>query len=70
MMAYNIKGILVVLNTYLIIFVLLKVVGRLLFRFGILFFLILIFIFQGWMPSNILDIAMPVAQTTFFDSLR
>lgn len=26
--------------------------------------------FKGWMPSNILDIAMPVAQTTFFDSLR
>jgi len=26
--------------------------------------------FKGWMPGNILDIAMPVAQTQFFDSLR
>eukprot|EP00088_Acartia_fossae_P043265 TRINITY_DN4556_c0_g1_i2.p1 TRINITY_DN4556_c0_g1~~TRINITY_DN4556_c0_g1_i2.p1 ORF type:complete len:214 (-),score=70.73 TRINITY_DN4556_c0_g1_i2:283-924(-) len=26
--------------------------------------------FKGWMPSNILDVAMPIAQTQFFDSLR
>lgn len=26
--------------------------------------------FKGWMPGSVLDIAMPVAQTQFFDSLR
>jgi len=26
--------------------------------------------FKGWMPVSVLDVAMPIAQTQFFDSLR